>query len=217
MRSLPYYLADCLNQKLLEPSPMEGVYWSSALAAKIARASSARRAYVTLNLGDFVVGSYKVLKGKRKAINKYYSDNWLETEVHHIVESAHLQFLGVVQLLDSQTRDHFEPCVLLATVHHKLHMENIIGVAQQMVFERRGVDFMSAFTTDHPGVSDRSLNEDARLRAAWVKAQETVPGSTINRREIRDSLLEMYSIAYQEPELRPLKLIANRVIRDIPL
>lgn len=217
MHSLEHYLADCLSDGSLVPSPIDGVYWSAGIPRKLADASRAGNPFVTLGLGDFLIGTYAGMKAARRAVQTLSPGSWSGTEIHHIVENFHLQFLGLVQPVDQRSYEHHEPCVLMAKKHHDTHIDNIVGGAEDLIMETRPFHFVAAFRDQHPGISKKSLTEQARLRAAWVKAQEAQPTPTIRRHEIRDTLLRIYAFAYQEHELRPLRMIARRVIESMPL
>jgi len=217
MHALKHYLADCLTEKSLVPSPIDGLYWSSAIPQKLEAASRTRARFLTLGLGDFLVGTYARMKTARRAIEAWSPGCWSGTEIHHIVENYHLQFLGVVQSISEATYENEEPCVLMAKKHHDTHVDNIVGGAERLVLEARPFDFVAAFRDQHPGISKQNLNRQALPRAAWVKAQERLTVPPVRRQEIRNVLLEIYSFAYQEPELRPLRLIARRVIDGMPL
>ncbi len=217
MFPLRSYVADALAQQLLVESPLRDVYWSAAISRKLAAASRSSRGSVLLDLGDFLVGTYSTLKARKKDIEALYPGSWSGTEIHHIVENFHLQFLGVVQSVDELTYRNEEPCVLLAKKHHDTHFNGIIGDAERLVMETLPLDFVTAFQEAHPGISELDRTAQGQLRADWVKAQERAAPPLVDRRVIRDALLETYDFAYQGFELRPLRFIARSVILGMPL
>ncbi|MBT8335815.1 MAG: hypothetical protein KJO11_04360 [Gemmatimonadetes bacterium] len=217
MHPLPVYLNTCISRGLLEPSPISGVYWSTSIPRKLADAKRRHMSSVTLGLGDFLVAGYTTLANAKKGVHAWVPGSWAGTEIHHIVENFHLQFLGVVETINEQTYRQNEPCVLMAKKHHDTHVDNIVGGAQDLVMETRDLDFVSAFRAAHPGISQKSRTEQAALRAAWVKQQEGRSPPPVTREQIKDALLEIYGFAYQGPELAPLRLIATSVIRGMPL
>lgn len=218
MHPLRTYLADSLAQQLLEPSPIRDLYWSSSLARKLDAASrSMRGGSVLLDLGDFIVGTYSAVKARKREIEGLYPGSWSGTEIHHIVENVHLQFLGVVQPVDELTYRQSEPCVLLAKKHHDTHINGIVGDAERLIMETLPVDFVTAFQQAHPGISRMDRTRQGQLRADWVKARERATPAVVHRRMIREALLEIYGFAYQMPEFRPLRLIARSVISGMPL
>ena len=217
MHPLRVYLNACLTQKLLEPSPIAGVFWSASIPRKLADAKRLGGSSVLLGLGDFLVAGYSTLASAKRGVQALVPGSWSDSEIHHIVENFHLQFLGGIQTIDEQTYRQSEPCVLMAKKHHDTHIDNIVGGAETVVMETKSFDFVKVFRDQNPGISDKSRSEQGALRAAWVLAQASQVPPTIGRQEIRDTLLEIYAFAYQEPEFEPLRLIAAAVIRGMPL
>ena len=218
MFPLQSYVADCLAQRLLEASPIQDLYWSTQLGRKVDVAVRSRRGgSVLLDLGDFMVGNYSTLKARKRDIDAMYPGSWSGTEIHHIVENFHLQFLGVVQPVSELTYREDEPCVLLSKKHHDTHFNGIIGDAERVIMETLPVDFVTAFQQAHPGISEMDRTRQGQARADWVRAQERAMPPVVHRRMIRDALVETYNFAYQLPELRPLRLIARSVIAGMPL
>ena len=217
MHPLRHYVASSIAARLLVPSPIEGVYWSSTIPGKVAQASKAKVQFLTLDLGDFLVGTYARMSATRAAISALAPGCWSGTEIHHIVENFHLQFLGLVQPIGDATYDNEEPCVLLAKKHHDTHVDGIVGDAERLIMETKPFNFVSVFKASHPGISKLSRTQQGIQRVTWVKAQETRVPPTLRRQEVRETLREIYSFAYQEPDLRPLKLIAQSVIDGMPL
>jgi hypothetical protein len=218
MKQLRHYVNECLTRKLLVDSPIRGVYWTPSIARKLeGRSASTREAAPLLELSDFFVGTYESLGAAKTAARGFTAGMWNNTEIHHIVENYHLQFLGLIDTVDSDTYKRREPCVLLSKTHHNLHMENIIGGAEKVVLEVEDFDFIQKFRDDNPGISDLDKTEQGRRRKEWVLELESERPPRVTRQKIRGTLLEIYNFAYQEPELEPLRLIARAVIRSMPL
>jgi hypothetical protein len=212
MHPIAHYLSSCLNRKLLEPSPIGGVYWSVSIPRKLGIAQARRQPSILLELGDFLVSDYSTLKQRRRDVERLAPGSWSHTEIHHIVENFHLQFLGVEHPLSKHTYDHEEPCVLMPRKQHNLQIENAVGWAEKLEMERQPFDFIQAFRDAHPGVSDEDRTEAPRIRARWVREQELMQPQQINRRVIQQTLRNIYNFAYQQPEFEPLRLIATEVI-----
>lgn len=214
MYPLSRYVAECLAQGLLTESPIQGVYWTPSIARKVGAAGGGPAPL--LDCGDFFVGTYDVLQNAKATAHALTPGILAGSEIHHIVE-FHLQFLGVVEAVNDYTYKHEEPCVLLAREDHKLRMENAIGWAERVVLESKPFDFVEVFKAANPGLSNLSRTEAGRRRAAWVKSLESAHPPTITRHQIRDWLLEMYQFAYQEADMRPLRLISTAVLRGMSL
>jgi hypothetical protein len=215
MQPLSRYVAACLTQRLLVNSPIRDVYWTPSIAQKLGRGGGSPPPL--LGLGDFFVGTYESLRNAKATARMLAKGMWAGSEIHHIVENYHLQFLGVVQPIDDQTYGYREPCVLLGKKHHDTHVDSIVGGAEQVVLETKPFDFLEAFRAANPGISHLSRTDQGRRRANWVRAEERARPPRVTRYQIRDWLVEMYRFAYQEPELRPLRLIATAVLRGMPL
>lgn len=212
MHPIAHYLRSCLSRKLLEPSQLGGVYWSASIPRKLAAARARRQPSILLDLGDFLVSDYSTLKQRRREVERLAPGSWSHTEIHHIVENFHLQFLGVEHPLSKQTYEHEEPCVLMPREQHNLQIENAVGWAEKLEMERQPFDFIQAFLDAHPGVSEEDRTEAPRIRAQWVREQERMHPPRIDRRGIQKALRNIYVFAYQQPEFEPLRLIATEVI-----
>lgn len=212
----PHYLHDSLERRLLLPSPLPGIYWTPSVAAKLQR--TGRNHSAVMSIADFFIGPYDRLKHVRTLANKLTPGIWSGSEIHHIVEHHHLQFLGVRQPFSRQTYRHHEPCVVLSLRDHNLVMENLIGDAVRTVLGGdRGVDFLDEFNRANPGAATLSHTEQGKISAGWVLAQESTSTSRVNRRTIRDWLVEIYAFAYQQPEFAPLRSVALSVLKGVPL
>jgi hypothetical protein len=216
---LRHYLHTCLTRRVLVETEISDVYCTPSVASKMRAPRTRRRSELLplLELSDFFVGTYSSLNAARATARLFSADTWSCTEIHHIVENYHLQFLALVLPVNSLTYDVREPCVLLCQKHHSLHMENIIGVAETVIMETRPFNFIDAFRQMNPGLSRRTRDEKARLRTEWVRDMESLPTPPITRQEIRDTLIAIYDFAYQEPEVQPLRMIARAVIQGMPL
>lgn len=212
----PHYVRESVDRNLLLASPLPGIFWTPSIASKLEHARGATT--VPMSLADHFVGPYERLKHVRKLANKFTPGVWSGTEIHHIVEHHHLQFLGVLQPFTKHSYDHHEPCVVLGRRDHNLIMENAIGDAVRTVLGGdRGVDFLEAFKVANPGAADLPKDELGRLSAGWVVTQEADAKSGISRRQIRDWLIEVYALAYQDHEFAALRSVALSVIRGVPL
>jgi len=217
MHTLSFHLRACLARNLLEPSPIRGVYWSPSIPGRLENARLRRAREVRLELGDFLIAEYSTLATAKRRVQALVPGCWAGTEIHHIVENFHLQFLGVVQAINEDTYVNAEPCVLMAKKQHDTHIDNIVGGAEKLIMETRPFDFVVAFRDAHPGIASHTRTRQAVMRANWVRAQEALVPPTVTRQEIRNTLLEIYRFAYQESELEPLRLIADAVIGGMPL
>ena len=215
MLPLSRYVGDCVTRRLLVSSPIRDVYWTPSLAQQLGGAG--RGSGPLLRLGDFFVGTYESLKNAKATAQVFTKGMWAGSEIHHIVENYHLQFLGVVEPINDQTYAYQEPCVLLGKKHHDTHVDSIVGGAERVVLESKPFDFLEAFRTANPGISNLSRTEQGRRRADWVRGEERARPPRVTQQQMRDWLVELYQFAYQEPELRPLRLIATAVLRGMPL
>lgn len=210
MQPLQFYLRTCLDENLLIPFLDADVYITPSIAEKMRRNGSTQ---ATLRMDEYFVGTYESLKRTKKKVGS----SWAGTEIHHIVENYHLQFLGLIDPINQQTYDRSEPCVLLTKAHHSLVIENAVGVAETLFLESKPFNFITAFQQENPGVSKKSKTRQSQLRVAWVKRQERYIPPRITRQEIKQTLLKIYRFAYQERDLKPLRLIAESVIQSMPL
>ncbi len=215
MLPLSRYVGDCVTRRLLVSSPIRDVYWTPSLAQQLGGAG--RGPGPLLGLGDFFVGTYESLKNAKATAQVFTKGMWAGSEIHHIVENYHLQFLGVVEPINDQTYAYQEPCVLLGKKHHDTHVDNIVGGAEDVVLETKPFNFLEAFRDANPGISSLSRTEQGRRRADWVRTEERGRPPRVTRQQIRDWLVELYRFAYQEPELQPLRLIATAVLQGMRL
>lgn len=104
MHPLSVYVNACLAQGLLVQSPITGVYWSTSIPRKLADAGRRGDAFVQLELGDFLIAGYSTLANAKRGVQALVPGSWSGTEIHHIVENFHLQFLGVHETIGERSR-----------------------------------------------------------------------------------------------------------------
>jgi hypothetical protein len=207
---------------LIAPVRAPNVLWTPSVEAKFRAPTSARGRPVELKYPDMIVGTYSALRTLREVLRKEKPTLWLGTDIHHIVENQHLQFVGRRGVIGERSYRHDEPCVLLPQDHHRLLMSSLIGGSVTLHREQRleddnyGIDCIAeynAYRKDNPVVvntSQAARDAKAQHRAEWVSRQE---GGT--RREIGELLLDIYEFAYHQSAEMPLDVIAADTIEAL--
>ena len=224
MLAIQHYLKSGVEEGIIKRVPSTDVYWTPTITRDQLRERDRSESSVELRpimaRSDFLIGTYKDLDELRDEVRDDDPLGWGHSDIHHIVENHHLQYLGRVQAIDDNTYYKEEPCVVFLRRQHRLVIDNAVNDAEQVVFEASGFNFVREFRDAHRGkLSGKSRVEQTRMKMNWLKDQASK--RKVNRldlqRTIKDRLLELYSFTYQEADLRPLKLVARSVIGSMPV
>jgi len=220
MLDVLHHLKAGIEEGIVEPSGIDGVYRvPSALRAHARRAAGDDDIRGLMEGSDFFIGAYEPLKELKDRIRGILP-HWWRTDIHHIVENHHLQYLARVVKVDNRTYRQKEPCVVFLRDSHRLAFDNAIRDAENLILEDAKFRFVDEFRAAHRGKLTR-LDRTAltRLKDQWLKRQamERKVGRLQLQKEIRDALVRIYDFAYHEADLRPLKLIARSVLQGMPL
>jgi hypothetical protein len=183
------------------------------------RAAGARRREAALAYPDMIIGRYNDLRTLRETLRAKNPMLWIGTDIHHIVENHHLQFIGVRGEITEHTYNNEEPCVLLPQDHHRLLMHSLIGGSVKVngddrdEEDDRGISYIREYNeyrkknpVAYTGpVSKRTAK--AYHRAGWVAGR---PAGT--RAKIGELLADVYRFAYHQSTERPLDRIAVDLI-----
>lgn len=222
MLSLEKQLRSCLEAGLVQPTDRPDVYyvspWTRAALREDEGGSDLRP---IMGLNGLYIGSYHDLKGVVKTLRRARPSAWSKADIHHIVEHHHLQYLGRIFPVDDNSYEKSEPCVVLDRADHSLSIENGIGVAERCVLEGAPVDFVKEFQAHfnekHPlqRFTDLPKREQTRHKVEWLK--RTLRARRIEPQRIHEWLKEIYSLAYQDADLRPLREISVSVLNSMPV
>lgn len=219
MRSIHDYFRSSIARGLVLMTEEEDVFYTPASLRKRWRAQSGGGDGLRpiMDDSDFLYGSYRRLKSLKRSVQRQTPGIWEDTDIHHIVENHHLQYLGRVYTVDEITYERLEPCVLFVRSHHNLLLDGAIGDAERYVLESKPFDFVTEFKQAHADIrlGARTKRELALLKTKWLT--ELVNARKVNRLDIQKWLIEVYQEAYQEADMRPLAEIARSVIQSMPL
>jgi hypothetical protein len=200
------------------------VLWTPSVAAKLNRGAAARRNEVALSHPDKIIGRYRDLRTLREKLQAQNPTLWIGTDIHHIVENQHLQFIGVRGAITEHTYNNEEPCVLLPQDHHRLLMHSLIGGSLKVHGDDRdddddrGISYIreyNEFKKKNPVVyhaAGAKRTAKAYHRADWVSGRP--PGT---RAHIGELLVDVYEFAYHQSTERPLDQIAVDLISALCL
>jgi hypothetical protein len=224
---LSILVGDCLDQGLLAPLTAD-VY---ATPSTLQRANKLRKGASSpiAAHNEFFIGTYESLGNFKNLVGQYDMhgrDNgggggrpgmWSDTEIHHIVEHYHLQYLSRHVRIGEASYAQQEPCVVLATPTHKLEFENLIGMAEQVILETKSFSMLKEFAKHQKSSLPnwKTLSKDAQAVEKRRWTGEVISKGLITPSEIKRCIEQIYSFAYQLPEHRALKLIAMSVIREM--
>jgi hypothetical protein len=219
MRSIHDYFRSSIARGLVLMTEEEDVFYTPASLRKRWRAQGgdADGLRPIMDDSDFLYGSYRRLKTLKRSVQKQTPGIWEDTDIHHIVENHHLQYLGRVYTVDEITYERLEPCVLFVRSHHNLVLDGAIGDAERYVLESKPFDFVQEFKKAHGDIKlgTRTKRELTLLKTKWLT--DLVNMRKVNRSDIQKSLIEIYQEAYQEADMRSLAEIARSVIQSFPL
>lgn len=219
MRSIHDYFRSSIAQGLVLTTDDPDVFYTPARHRDAARREAGEEGGLRPIMGgsDFVFGSYGKLKSLKRREQRREPGVWDETDIHHVVENHHLQYLGRVHTVDDHTYERLEPCVLFVRSHHNLVLDGAIGVAEEYVLESKRFNFVQEFATAHREVKLSALDRGAmtKLKTRWLA--RVVAERRVTMREVREWLVEVYGEAYQEADMRPLREIAASVLRGMPV
>jgi hypothetical protein len=215
-----HHLKAGIEEGIIEPSGIPDVYRVPSITRAGARRAAGDDDFRALMDGsDFFIGAYEPLKELKGRVRDVLP-HWWRTDIHHIVENHHLQYLARVTKVDGETYRTKEPCVVFLRDSHRLAFDNAIRDAEELFFEMRTFKFVDDFRDSHRGKLSRlDRTATTRLKDEWLKrvaAKRKVSRLQLQK-EVRDTLVAIYTFAYQEADLRPLKLIARSVLMSMPL
>ena len=207
---------------LVVPTDRSDVIWTPSVSARLTAAKQQPGKFVALRYPDMIVGTYRTLAGLREKLREQYPGLWIGTDIHHIVENQHLQFIGRRGFIGENSYAYDEPCVLLPQDNHRLLMDSLIGGAVTLQREQRaedadyGIDYIrqyNAFRSEHPvphNASRPNRTEKAFHRATWVAGE---PNGT--RKQFGELISDIYHFAYQNSQEQPLQQIASDLIKAL--
>jgi hypothetical protein len=220
MQDVRYHLKAGIEEGIIEPTGIDGVYRvPSAIRSRARRTAGDDDIRGLMEGSDFFIGAYEPLKELKDRIRDILP-HWWRTDIHHIVENHHLQYLARVTRVDDRTYREKEPCVVFLRDSHRLAFDNAIRDAENLILEDAKFHFVDEFREAHRGrLSRLDRTATTRLKDQWLKRQavERKVARLQLQRQIRDTLVRIYGFAYHEADLRPLKLIASSVLHSMPL
>ncbi|MBP6574015.1 MAG: hypothetical protein KA230_06185 [Flavobacteriales bacterium] len=186
--------------------------------ALIEKYSGSKPSISFLRDGVFLVGTYAAFIADRKAINECFKLIWTETDLHHIVEFQHLQFLYGPGYDPKRSYEDVEPVVLMTQPHHRREVDANVRMAENgtpYFLERRKL--LKAHHSEAAKVRGFIWNTDNKeqkmLKAKEAIAWNQLPGNGQSIGRIRASLVHMYKDVYREREYEVLQRIALNVLK----
>jgi hypothetical protein len=219
MRTVHDFFKSAIAMNLVSGTDDPDIYYTPAALRMRSRAVASEPGDLNAIMAgsDFLYGTYSRLKALKRREQRRAPGTWTDTDIHHIVENHHLQFLGRVYPVDDDTYGNLEPCVLFLRSQHNLVLNGAIEDATNYVLESKRFNFVEEFDRAHKGsrLCDMSRGQMTLMKVGWLR--DVVAQKKVTLREVREWLVEVYREVYQEADMRPLREISESVLRGMPV